>query len=109
MYIWGISIISIPSFFVMPAITVAVAKQPGMVSMWKSKPFCTPELSNDNKDFPLFTIYSWPLIYCYAKTTCPIPFKLTAFNNDTLSFLNINFLRDWLSFKVAINFTHLMR
>ena len=39
----------------------------------------------------------------YTKSTCWISFKLTAFNNDTISFLNINFLRDQLSFKVAIN------
>ena len=45
----------------------------------------------------------------YAKTTCLISFKLRAFNNDILSFQNVNFLRDWLSFKVNINFTNLMK
>ena len=43
-------------------------------------------------------------MYHYMKTTGSISSKPTASNNDALSFPNINFLRDWLSFKVAINF-----
>ena len=54
-------------------------------------------------------IDSWPLNCCYMKTTCSITIKFTAFNSDTLSFLNINFLRDQLSFKVTINFIIMIR
>ena len=74
--------------FVKLAIPVAVAKQPDLVDMHSQKPFCTLELSSDNKDFPLFTLY---------------------FNNDILSFLHVNFIRDQLNFMVTINFNILMK
>ena len=67
---------------------------------------CETMLSTNDCD--IFYCLHWnfkTLKYCYAKTMCLICFKLTAFNNDTLSFLNVNFLRDQLSFGVAITFT----
>ena len=42
-------------------------------------------------------------MYCYAKTTHSISFKLTAFNKYTYSCLYMNFLRDQTSFNGDIN------
>ena len=49
--------------------------------------------------------YNFKISRChYAKTTLLIPFKLTAFNSDTLGYLNINFLRDQMRFDIAEKF-----
>ena len=40
----------------------------------------------------------------YAKTTCSISLKLTAFNKDGYSYIHMNFLRDCMSFNGNIIF-----
>ena len=87
----------------MLALTVAVARQPLTCLACETKTFCALELSSDIKTFYCLHYDSENLKYHYAKTFCLISFKLTEFNSDTLCLLNINFLRDWLSFKVNIN------
>ena len=86
----------------MLAIPVAVARQP--LTCLACETFCTLDLSSDNKTFYCFH-YNFETLKChYAKTSCSIFLKLTAFNNDTLIFLNTNFLRDQLSFSSTIKF-----
>ena len=75
----------------MLALTVAVARQP--LTCLACETFCVLELSSDNKTFYCLHNNFETLKYCYAKTICLISFKLTEFNNDAFSFLNINFLR----------------
>ena len=88
----------------MLALTVAVARQPLTCLACKTKTFCALEVSSDNNTFYCLHYNFETLKYCYVKTVCLIPFKLIAFNNDAISFLNINFLRDQVSFSVPINF-----
>ena len=38
------------------------------------------------------------------KTICSISFKLAAFKKDILRYAHVNFLSNWISFKVPINF-----
>ena len=68
--------------------------------------FIALELSSDIKIIKivhcLYYIFL-TLRLCYAKTICLISFRLTVFNKDTLRYLHINFLSNWISFKVAIN------
>ena len=73
-----------------------------MIACERVKTLSALELSSDIKKFYCLH-YFLTLKYCYAKTTCSISFKHTAVNNDILSFFNINFLRDHLSWKVDIN------
>ena len=63
-----------------------------------NKPFAL-ELSN-NKCETKFSFVYIGTFGTYAKTICSISLKLTASNKDTLSYLHINFLRDWMSFEV---------
>ena len=53
--------------------------------------------------YSIVYIIFWPLKLRCMKTTCSISFKLTAFNNDSLSFFYINYQSNWISFKVTIN------
>ena len=59
--------------------------------------------------FSIVYIIFWLLRLCYTKTTCSHSFKLSAFNNYTLRSLHINYLKNWTSFKVAINFLILIK
>ena len=81
-----------------------VAKQPCLAC----KTFSALKLSSDIKIFYCLHFIYWILKLQYAKTTCLITVKLTAYNKNTLSLLHINFLIDQLWFKVTINFIILM-
>ena len=78
-------------------ITVAVAYQP--LACLANITFSTSNIK----------VFSYCLHYKLDfKVVVHITFKLTVFNNDTLSLVYINFLVDQLSFKVTINFIILM-
>ena len=58
----------------------------------KSKTFCTSDIKTSYCPH-----YDHEALKCsYMKTTCLISFKLTAFNNDTFSYLNIKRLNEFL-------------
>ena len=83
----------------MLAITVAVAMQPKPCLACKTKTFCTSDIKTS-----YCLHYDLETLKChYMKTSCSISFKLTVFNSDTFSFLNVNFLRDQMSFNVVMN------
>ena len=69
------------------------------------------ELSSDIKKFSVYCLHYLLDLKSITmqKSTHWISFKLTAFNNDTSNFLNINFLRDQLSFKVTKSFIIFIR
>ena len=106
-YARDISIIPIPIFFVV-VMTGIVIKMQSLLQLSVAKQplacmiFSALELTSGIKILRFYIIFSI-LRLRYTKTTCSIAFKLTAFNNDTLGYLYVNFQSKQISFKFTIN------
>ena len=68
---------------------------------------CVLTACQNNKPFCTWTVKTFykceALKHLYTKTICSIYFKLTVFNKDTISTLNINFLRNQMKSYSNIN------
>ena len=69
--------------------------------------FCTDQWQCNNL-YHVFKVLKTSTVCC-LKTNCLISFKLAVFIADTHRCLHVNFLSNWLSFKIAENIIRLSK